>query len=495
MYTLGYDVGSSSIKCAVVDIDQGKTIASGFYPLIEMEMIALQQGWAEQHPEMWWKNLVYLTRQLLSSHQINPAKIRAIGISYQMHGLVCIGKGHTVLRPAIIWCDSRAAEIGRRALSHLGAEYTAQHLLNSPGNFTASKVRWVKENEPEVYNRIEKILLPGDYIAMKLTGEVTTTVPGLSEGIFWDFQSNSISKKLLAVYELREEIFPAIVPTFSIQGIVSSEAAEELGIHKGTPVAYRAGDQPNNAFSLNVLQPGEFAATAGTSGVIYGVSDRACYDEQSRVNQFAHVNYSAEQMRLGVLLCVNGTGIMNSWMKKNFMSEMSYEQMNALAQTSEIGSDNIQVFPFGNGAERMFEDRNIGCHIAGINFNRHTSAHILRAMQEGIAYSFRYGVDIMKGMGLSLTLLRAGKANLFLSRLFAESVANVLSVPVELYATDGASGAARGAAVGAGIISVDDVFTSLQRMEIIEPKKETSERYHEVYQQWKYRLDHLLHQQ
>jgi xylulokinase len=495
MYTLGYDIGSSSIKCAFVDIGRGNTVASGFYPQAEMEITAQQQGWAEQQPITWWNNLVHLTRELLSTHHIDPVKILAIGISYQMHGLVCIDKHGKVLRPSIIWCDSRATEIGRRAMQRLGKEYALQHLLNSPGNFTASKLRWVKEHEPDVFNRTYKFLLPGDYIAMKLTGEVTTTVSGLSEGIFWDFQSNSISKKLLEVYELHEELFPTIVPTFSIQGVVSSEAADELGIRQGTPVAYRAGDQPNNAFSLHVLQPGEFAATAGTSGVVYGVTHRVCYDERSRVNQFAHVNHSAEQTRLGVLLCVNGTGILNSWIRKNFMPGISYEQMNSLAETCEIGLDDIQVFPFGNGAERMFEEKSIGCQIIGIDFNRHTSAHILRAIQEGIACSFRYGVDIMREMGLSLTILRAGRTNLFLSRIFRESIANLLAVPIELFDTDGAHGAARGAAVGAGIVTEVEAFKSLQRSETIEPKKETSERFQEVYQKWKNRLDLLLRQQ
>jgi xylulokinase len=493
MFTIGYDIGSSSVKCVILNIEQGIQVASGFYPPIEMQIIAQKPGWAEQDPEVWWENLVRLTKQLISIHQIDVEQIKAIGIAYQMHGLVCVDKEQNVLRPAIIWCDSRAIEIGNRAFVQLGKEYSLNNLLNPPGNFTASKLRWVRENEPRLYDKIYKVMLPGDFIAMKLTGEIRTTVSGLSEGIFWDFKSHSISKKLLDVYQIDDQLLPSLVQTFSNQGYLTSIASKVLGLKEGIPISYRAGDQPNNALSLNVLNPGEIAATAGTSGVIYGVTDKLRFDDKSRVNQFAHINHTNEHNRLGVLLCVNGTGIMNSWLKNNFMSEKSYEQINALAEQIEIGSNGIRIYPFGNGAERMLENRNIGCSISGIDFNRHSSSHVLRAIQEGIAFSLRHGGDIMKEMGISVSIIRAGKANLFLSKIFCETLANLFDTCIQLYDTDGAQGAARGAAYGARVVnSIQEAMKSLLYVETIEPTKAKTYRLNELYLDWESELEYIL---
>jgi xylulokinase len=495
MYTIGYDLGSSSVKCVILDVEKGIPVVSGSYPQAEMEITARMPGWAEQDPAVWWENIVRLTGQLIAKSRIDIEQVKGIGIAYQMHSLVCVGKEKNVLRPAIIWCDSRAVEIGNKAFTKLGKDYSLNNLLNSPGNFTASKLRWVKENEPAVYDKIDKIMLPGDYIAMMLTGEISTTVSGLSEGIFWDFKSHSISKKLLDLYQIDEHVFPKIVQTFSHQGYLTSSAAKELGLREGIPIAYRAGDQPNNALSLNVLNPGEIAATAGTSGVIYGVSDQLRCDARSRVNQFAHVNYAEGVDRLGILLCVNGTGIMNSWAKRNIASGISYEQMNAMAEQNAIGSDGLRVYPFGNGAERMLENRNIGCHINGIDFNRHTTSHMLRAIQEGIAFSLRYGTEIMNEMGLCISVIRAGKANLFLSRTFCETLSNLCDARIELYDTDGAQGAARGAAFGSGIVpSLHDGMRSLKHLETISPAKEKTDRLNELYSGWKSNLEYLLQQ-
>ncbi|MGB3587292.1 MAG: FGGY family carbohydrate kinase, partial [Tunicatimonas sp.] len=336
-YLLGYDIGSSSIKASLVQSDSGKMVASATSPAKELPMDAPKEGWAEQHPDLWWEHLTKATKQLQRDNAEALQGITAIGISYQMHGLVAVDKNQQVLRPSIIWCDSRAVGIGEQAFQTLGQDWCLSHLLNSPGNFTASKLRWVQENEPQIYEQIHKIMLPGDYIAMKLTGEVNTTISGLSEGIFWDFKSDSLSEKLLEHYQIDQSLIPEQVPTFGEQGSVQSSVAQELGIPANIPVAYRAGDQPNNALSLNVLKPGEVATTAGTSGVIYGVSDQLEYDPQSRVNSFAHVNYSQASPRYGILACVNGTGILNSWLKHQLLlDQLSYEEMNHRAQQAPI---------------------------------------------------------------------------------------------------------------------------------------------------------------
>ena len=493
---LGYDIGSSSIKASLINVETGALLASATWPPEEMPMISHHKGWAEQNPGSWWENLVTATAQILQKTGTDKNKIRAIGISYQMHGLVLVDNNRQVLRPSIIWCDSRAVEIGDRAFRDLGSEYCLGHLLNSPGNFTASKLKWVKDHEPEIYEKIYKAMLPGDYIAMKMTGEINTTISGLSEGIFWDFKQNGIALKLLDYYGIDPALLPDIVPTFSVQGQLTPAAAETLGLAAGIPVAYRAGDQPNNAFSLNVLNPGEVAATAGTSGVIYGVFDTPEYDPASRVNTFVHVNHTEHAGRYGVLLCVNGTGIQNSWLRANTGGkDLDYPAMNEMAGRIPVGADGLVVLPFGNGAERMLGNKDTGASVRGLNFNRHSRAHLYRAAQEGIVFALNYGFDVMKNMGMELKTIRAGKANMFLSPVFRDAFTNVTGVKVELYNTDGSQGAARGAGVGAGVYgSFEEAFRGLRAVESIYPEDPKTAAYREAYGHWILTLEKALNE-
>ena len=488
MFLLGYDVGSSSVKASLVNAETGKCVATAFYPKTEAPIISKQPGWAEQDPAMWLGNLKLATADVLSqASAVNPKDIKAIGISYQMHGLVCVDKDLNVLRPAIIWCDSRAVPYGQKAWEQLGKDYCLPHLLNSPGNFTAAKLAWVKENEPEVYKRIWKVMLPGDYIAMRLTGVTCTTVSGLSEGIFWDFTANRPSEELLDYFGFDDTILAPVKPTFGVQGTLTEAAAASLGLAAGTPVTYRAGDQPNNALSLNVFNPGEIASTAGTSGVVYGVIGQVQYDPLSRVNTFAHVNHTAADPRLGVLLCINGTGILNSWMRRIVVPGLSYPQMNELAAKVPIGSEGVSILPFGNGAERMLENRETGCSVHGLNFNRHSQAHLVRAAQEGIVFSFQYGIEIMEQMGLKVDKIHAGLANMFQSQVFREALSGVSGATIELYNTDGSVGAAKGAGIGAGIYrNAQEAFSTLERLEVVLPQHE--EAYRAAYAAWKEHL-------
>lgn len=486
-YLIGYDIGSSSVKASLVSIETGKSVASAFYPKSEAPIRAVRPGWAEQNPEDWWSYLKEVTHEVMSSACVKGEEVAAIGISYQMHGLVCVDKEKKVLRPAIIWCDSRAVPYGNKAFDALGEERCLGHLLNSPGNFTASKLAWVKENEPDIFAHIDKIMLPGDYIAMRLTGETCTTVSGLSEGMFWDFRNNKVADFLMDYYGFDNSLIPPIVPTFSEQGRTTVSVAEELGLAPGIPVTYRGGDQPNNALSLNVFNPGEIAATAGTSGVVYGVLGKVGYDPLSRVNTFAHVNHSAEQTRLGVLLCINGTGILNSWMRRNVAPEgVSYAQMNEIADTVPIGSYGISILPFGNGAERVLRNREVGCSIHGLNFNVHNRAHLLRAAQEGIVFSFKYGMDIMGEMGIPISKIHAGHANMFLNPAFRNTLAGITGAVIELYDTDGSVGSAKGAGMGAGIYANhDEAFATLERLAYVEPDAANAAAYREAYERWK----------
>ena len=494
---LGLDVGSSSVKAALVDADSGTVFAHGVSPAHELPITAPKPGWAEQDPEIWWKHTKKAIRLLARDSGADLSRVQAVGISYQMHGLVIVDDTPAVIRPAIIWCDSRAASIGKKAFHDIGPSVCLSRLLNSPGNFTASKLAWIRENEPDAFSRISKFMLPGDYIAHLLTGEITTTPSGLSEGVLWDFSQNKVADLVLEHYEIPLELLPRLVPTFSIQGNITRQAAAELGLPTDAVVSYRAGDQPNNAFSLGVCEPGEVAATAGTSGVVYGVGDRAVFDGASRVNTFVHVNHAPDAPRYGVLLCVNGTGILNSWLKHTVMSTgevtVDYPEMNDLACEVPVGSDGLLVFPFGNGAERTLGDKNPGAMIHGLNFNIHDRRHLLRASQEGIVFALKHGVDIMQEMGLVIRTVRAGRANMFLSPLFREAFTNTINTRLELYNTDGSVGAARGAGVGAGIYpSLTDAFSGLSTEMVLEPDNALVSSYAAYYDRWLDELEHYL---
>ncbi len=491
MYSLGIDIGSSSVKVSLMDISSGECVAAATNPSSEMPIDAPQSGWAEQDPDMWWSYVKCGLSQIAENFELKA--VQCIGITYQMHGLVVVDSEGTPLRKSIIWCDSRAVEIGANANSELGADRCLDHLLNSPGNFTASKLKWVKDNEPEIFARIDKMMLPGDYIAYRLSGEISTTQSGLSEGILWDFKENRRADFVAEHYGIPTSMFAEDGLSIGVQSLTNQATEDELGIKCGTPISYRAGDQPNNAFSLGVLESGEIAATGGTSGVVYGVIDSDKADTKSRVNTFLHVNHTQSSNRYGVLLCINGTGIANAWVRRNFAPTLDYNEINTLALSAPVGSDGVVVLPFGNGAERVLENRFTKTSISGLDFNAHSLAHVLRATQEGIAFSFRYGIDVMKEVGLKPSVIRAGMANLFLSPLFRQTLSTLCDVRIELYNTDGALGAARGAALGAGFYqSKEEAFSSLKRVETVEPIGSDIEALEAAYSRWKSELEKNL---
>lgn len=484
MLLLGIDLGTSSVKVSVVDAETQKSIASVQYPETEVEIISPMPGWAEQSPDQWWEDVQQAILKCNATNTYDPKDISSIGIAYQMHGLVLIDKDQNVLRNSIIWCDSRAVKIGEHAFKDIGEHKCLSHLLNSPGNFTASKLAWVKENEPAVYDKINKAMLPGDFIAMKFTGECTTTNSALSEGILWDFKEDKISIDVLKYFGFDENIFPIIHPLFSSHGNIKASVADRLSLTSGIPVSYKAGDQLNNALSLNVLNAGEIAATAGTSGVIYGVSDQLNYDPLSRINSFAHVNHQPDQKKIGILLCINGAGIFNRWIKNIAGTNVSYQSLNESASKIKIGSDGLIALPFGNGAERMLGNKQIGGHFHDLDFNIHTTGHMVRAVQEGIAFAFRYGLDIMRENGIEPKVIRAGKSNLFLSDVFTQSFVNATGVAVEFYEGDGSYGAAIGSGIDSGVYkNAAAGFSDRKPVGLVHPTKK--EEYELLYQKWK----------
>lgn len=493
MYLLGLDIGSSSIKASLVEASTGKTVSKAQHPDVEMDMISVQEGWAEQDPEKWWKSVVKAIQKVIQSSEVSPDDIKSIGIAYQMHGLVLVDKDHKVLRPSIIWCDSRAVEIGKSASLNIGKEKCLSHLLNSPGNFTASKLKWVKDNEPQIYSRIHKMMLPGDYIAMKLCGEIKTTVSGLSEGILWDFKEEKIANLVLDYYELDKSFIPELVDCFSKQGQVTDQAAELTGLKSGTIISYRSGDQPNNALSLGVFRPNEVAATGGTSGVVYGVVDQAKYDKQSRVNGFAHVNHRPEDPRIGLLLCINGAGIQYAWTRKQMASAgSSYNELEKIASEIPIGSDGLRIIPFGNGAERILGNLTTGAQVNNLHFARHSKAHMYRASLEGIAFSFVYGFEVLRELGLEPKVIKVGNDNLFQSNVFSSTVSNLLNCNIEIINTNGASGAARASGIATGVYrNLEEAFHRLSQERLIHPDNSKGN-YKEAYGIWEDDLKHLI---
>jgi xylulokinase len=493
-FLLGLDIGSSSIKASIVDSETGKSVVAAQSPAEELGMIAVNPGWAEQDPEIWWEHAKISIAKCLQHPAVSGKQIGAIGVSYQMHGLVVVGKDSRPLRPSIIWCDSRAVGIGEKANQALGADYSLKHFLNSPGNFTASKLRWIKENEPAVFGKIHKFMLPGDYIALKMTGEAVTTDSGLSEGILWDYERRSIASALVEHYGIDRSTFSEVKSVFSVQGKIRKDVADELGISGEAVISYRAGDQPNNAFSLNVLNAGETAATAGTSGVIYAVTEKNAFDARSRVNTFIHVNNKPDRISNGVLLCINGTGILNSWLRRTLKTGDSYDydKMNAVSATAPIGCEGLSILPFGNGAERVLENKTINASFHGLDFNRHQQSHVLRAGQEGIVFALRYGFDVLQSMQLKTSVIRAGYANMFLSPLFREAFVNTIGAPLQLFNTDGATGAAIGAGIGAGIFDVTNAFKGLTLISEEKPDRHKQDQYNEAYQRWKNILEQKL---
>ena len=492
MYYIGFDLGSSSVKAALIETTTGKSVGITQFPEKEMVIVAEQTGWAEQDPNLWWKNIGQVTKKLLTQTGVSSKKIKGIGIAYQMHGMVVVDKNQEVLRPSIIWCDSRAVVIGNETFKGVGEDKCVSNLLNSPGNFTLSKLKWVKENEPEIFEKVDKLMLPGDFIAMKLTGEATTTISGLSEGIMWDFKQNKLADWLFDYMGISTDVIPTIVPTFSNQGTVSKKAAEEIGLPEGIPVLYRAGDQPNNALSLNAFEPGEIAATGGTSGVVYAITDSAKTKESSRINNFAHVNYTTEAPRIGKLLCINGAGIQYSWMKQNIVASTdSYNDMNNLADAIPVGSDGLRILPFGNGAERMLNSQNTGASTFNLNFNKHNKAHLLRASLEGVAFSFVYGIDILKNDGVDLSAIRAGNDNLFRSEIFSNTIATLVGTDIKIIDTTGAVGAARAAGVSTGDFkTLNDAFSDNEHVTTYQPLKD-KRMYEDAYLLWKQDLEKL----
>lgn len=495
-YLLGLDIGSSFIKAALVDARTRQAVATAQSPAAELPILAPQPGWAEQEPRLWWEHCIAAVRQLESLSPGGLQRVIAVGIAYQMHGLVLLDAQLQPVRPAIIWCDSRAGQIGAEAERALGTAWCLEHLLNTPGNFTAVKLAWVRRYEPELFAQARHALLPGDYIAVQLTGEPATTDCGLSEMALWHATEGRLAHEVLDALALDAALLPPRVPVAGEQGKLTPQAAAQLGLPAGIPLAYRCGDQPNNALALGALDPGEAAATAGTSGVVFAVTDNPLADPRQRVNTFLHVNHSPQQPHYGVLLCLSGAACSYRWLRATLglAQPPSYSVLNALAEQTPPGADGLCFLPFGNGAERMFGGRSLSAALQQLDFNLHGAGHVARAVQEGVAFALAYGLQALRELGLEFRLLRAAAGNMFLSDTFTRALSAAAQVELELRRTDGATGAALGAGFGAGLYpSWNDAVGHGSRALIVAAQQER-EQYAAAYARWCGVLDAHLSQ-
>ncbi len=471
---LGIDIGSSSVKVALID-REGRAIAEVREPSQEMPMKSLQAGWAEQDPEMWWQYTCEAIEKITS--QLETSDILSIGLAHQMHGLVLVDQQGNLLRDAIIWCDSRAVPYGSLLADHIGTKQCLDSMLNLPGNFTASKLAWIREHEPDIYKKIACVMLPGDYICYRLTGELSTTAGNLSEGCFWDFKGHRLSPKILEALGLSIDHFPAILQCMDNHGVTRGQI-DINGLPDEIPVCYKAGDQPNNAYALGVTEPGQVAGTGGTSGVIYAVTDKLVADPSQAVNSFAHFNHSSKTSRIGILLCINSVGILYAWMRR-MLGDLSYGHMEELASRAPVGSDGLAIIPFGNGAERMLGNQPSSASIHGIQLNRHDQSHLIRAALEGLAFSYAHGIEKMRALGVEIHHFRVGNDNLFQSEIFAQSLADLSQCEIEVIECSGAVGAARGGAHGGGHqLAIQD------QIHFTYSPRPLSDSLSEAYQQW-----------
>lgn len=436
MAFLGIDVGTSSVKVSIVGED-GVILASATAPASSERAInSPNPNWAEQNPEDWWEDAQQAILNLPLEARL---QVEAIGIAYQMHGLVLVDSQFQPVRPSIIWCDGRNIQESQILAESLGLDALENRLLNKPGTLTLAKLAWVAEHEPETLAKAHTFGLPGDFIAYKLTGEWSTTKSGYSEMVGWDFGASIPFEEGFRKAGWKLPL-PEARPNLEEGAPIQKVIAEKLGLPPSARVTYRAGDQPNNAFGLGVLQQGETAISAGTSGVLYGIGDSSPGLHEG-INRFLHVN-----SQIGVLMCLNGVGSALAFARRTWFQNQSYEALSELA--SQANPENCPYFfPFGNGAERILSERAFS-GFTELDFNRHNLPELARSVFEGIAFAYRLGSEKMEKAGCLSKVVNGTESGLLKSSFFAQLLANELQVELILSEGDGSTAAARGAALG-----------------------------------------------
>ncbi|MFL6335582.1 MAG: xylulokinase [Pyrinomonadaceae bacterium] len=464
MKLLGIDVGTGGSRALVVD-ESGRVVASA---TVEHEPFASPRtGWAEQDARDWWRASEAAVREVLQADGVSAEEIACVGLTGQMHGAVLLDERDEPLRPSIIWCDVRTHEQCRALTEQVGAERLIQ-LVSNPAleGFTLPKMLWVREREPEVWGRVRSVLLPKDYVRLRLTGEKATDVADASGTLLFDVTHRKWSDEMLELAGLDRSLLPRAFESSEITGRVSAEGAKATGLLEGTPVVAGAGDQAAGAVGMGIVRPGAVSATIGTSGVVFAATDRPALDPKGRVHTFCH----AVPERWHVLGVSQGAGLSLRWFRDQFGAGADdgrdpYERLGEEADTVPPGADGVLWAPYLMGERTPHLDPHARAALVGLNAS-HRRAHVVRAILEGVAFSLRDTFTIFEEMGVPVESIRLGGGGAR-SRVWRQIQADVYGREVELVEAD--EGAAYGAALLAGVgggawTSVDDACAAAVRV-------------------------------
>lgn len=485
-YLIGIDLGTSGVKTVLFD-ESGKPVASSTveYPLYQPNL-----GWAEQDPEDWWKGTCESINNVMLKSGVNKQDVKGVGLSGQMHGAVLLDKNDKVLRKAIIWCDQRSAAECDQITQLVGKERLIEITANPAlTGFTASKVMWVKNNEPQIFEKIAKILLPKDYIRLRLTGEYATEVSDASGMQFMNIAQRKWSSEVLGKLEISESMLGKMYESQEVTGKVTASAAAITGLNEGTIVVGGAGDQAAGAVGNGIVKPGVVSSTIGTSGVVFAYTDKLTIDPLGRVHTFCHAVPNTYHI-MGV---TQGAGLSLKWFRDNFCmeelmtAELSnidvYKLLDAEAENITPCSDGLVYLPYLMGERTPHLDPDARGVFFGLTA-KHTKPHFVRSIMEGVTYSLRDCLEIIRGMGVEVSEVRAsgggGK-----SKIWRQMQADVFGTNINrIFSDEGpALGVAILAGVGAGIYdSVPQACSNVIKVkDSLPPISENIKKYDDFY--------------
>jgi xylulokinase len=479
MKFLGIDIGTSGSRSVVID-ENGKVIASA--TALHEDFASPEIGWAEQNPDDWWRACKETIAKVLQT--VKADEISAISFSGQMHGSVFLDKADKVIRPALLWCDQRTEKQCDEITAKIGKERLIELVCNPAiTGFTLPKMLWLRENEPEKWARVATVLLPKDYIRLKLSGDKASDVADSSGTLLFDVQNRKWSGEMLSAFSIDEAILPKVYESIEVTGRVSESGASETGLKIGTPIIAGAGDNAAGAIGMGIVEVGKVSATIGTSGVIFAVSDKPRLDLQGRIHTLCHA-MPGRWHNTGVTL---SAGLSFKWFRENFGDGNSYDELVHEAEKVPSGSEGAIWLPYLMGERTPHLDANARAAFIGITAS-HTKAHFTRAVLEGVAFSLRDSLEIFKESGVEISSIRLGGGGAK-SKLWRQIQADIYGKSVEIIEAD--EGAAFGAAILAGVgvgawKSVEEACEKTIRVaETIEPNADSQETLNRNYEAYK----------
>ena len=446
-YVAGIDVGTGGTRAVIMD-ENGRIAASATE---EHQAFASPSiGWAEQRPEDWWRAAKIAIPKALEIGKLRGEQISCVGFSGQMHGAVMLDDFDKVVRPALIWCDVRTEKQCKELNERIGAERLIRLTCNPAlANFTLTKLMWTRENEPENWARVRSVMLPKDYVRLKLTGDRATDLADASGTLMLDVARRKWSMEILQAVEMDQSLLPSLCESPEVCGKISPEGAEATGLKAGTLVVAGAGDQAAGAVGMGIAMPGAVSATIGTSGVVFAATDHPAKDPKGRLHTFCHAIPGRWHM-MGV---TQAAGLSLKWFRDCFGTKLgkhednSYDQLTAEAATVPAGADGLLWAPYLMGERTPHLDPNARAMLVGLTAS-HTRAHVVRAILEGVAFSLRDTFTIFSHMNVPVKSIRLGGGGAR-SPLWRQIQADVYGNEVEIVEAE--EGAAFGAAILAGV--------------------------------------------